>query len=62
MASSPHLFTDEHRFKELTKLGTQLMRDDDIEKLRVVVSQLYSIKIGSSSEDELLEVVNIIRG
>jgi len=62
MASSPHLFTDEHRFKELVKIGAQLMRDDDIEKLRAIVAQLYSIKIGSSSEDELLEVVNIIRG
>lgn len=62
MASSPHLFTDKHRFEELAKFGTQLMRADDIEKLRSVVAQLYSIKIGSSSEDELLEVANIIRG
>lgn len=62
MISSPHLFIDKHRFEELTNIGTQLMRGDDIEKLRTIVSQLYGIKIGSSSENELLDVANIIRG
>jgi len=62
MVSSPHLFTDKHRFDELTKIGTQLMRSDDIEKLRAVVAQLYAIKIGSGSEDDLMEIANIIKG
>ncbi len=62
MVSSPHLFTDKHRFEELTKIGTQLMRSDDIEKLRAVVAELYSVQIGGSPEDEMFDVVNIIRG
>lgn len=62
MVSSPHLFTDKHRFEELAKIGTQFMRSDNIEKLRTVVGQLYSIKMGSGSEDDLLEEANIIRG
>jgi molecular chaperone DnaK len=62
MVNSPHLFTDSHRFEELSTIGKQLMRSDDIEKLRAVVAQLYSIKIGSSSENDILDVANIIRG
>ncbi|MCK9293519.1 MAG: Hsp70 family protein [Desulfobulbaceae bacterium] len=62
MASSPHLFADKHRFQELTKLGAQFMRTDDIEKLRAVVGELYSIKIGRGSENDLMDVANIIRG
>lgn len=62
MIRSPHLFTDKHQFEELAKIGTQFMRSDNIEKLRTVVDQLYSIKLGSGSEDDLLEEANIIRG
>jgi len=62
MANSPHLFADKHRFEELAKIGAQLMRSDDIEKLRAVVYELYSIKIGSGSESDMFDVANIIRG
>jgi len=62
MVSSPHLFADKHRFAELAKIGTQLMRSDDIEKLRAVVAQLSMIQIGSGSDNEMLDVANIIRG
>ena len=60
MASSPHRFADRRSFAELIKTGQQLMRSDDIEKLRVVVAQLGSIQI--SSHDDMLDAVNIIRG
>lgn len=62
MVSSPHLFADKHRFEELAKIGAQFMRSDDIEKLRAVVGELYSIKIGSGPDNEIFDVVNIIRG
>lgn len=62
MVSSPHRFADKHRFEELTKIGTQLMHSDDIEKLRAVVAELYSVQIGGNPEDEMFDVVNIIRG
>jgi len=62
MANSPHLFADKHRFEELSQIGAQLMRSDDIEKLRAVVYELYSIKIGSGSESDMFDVANIIRG
>jgi molecular chaperone DnaK len=62
MVSSPHLFADKHRFEELAQIGTQLMRSDDIEKLRAVVAQLSMIQIGGGSDNEMFDVANIIRG
>ncbi|NCB57889.1 MAG: Hsp70 family protein [Gammaproteobacteria bacterium] len=62
MVSSPHLFADKHRFEELVQIGTQLMRSDDIEKLRAIVAQLLMIKIGSGPDNEMFDVANIIRG
>ncbi len=62
MVSSPHLFADKHRFEELANIGAQLMRSDEIEKLRAVVAQLSMIQIGGGSDDEMLDIANIIRG
>jgi molecular chaperone DnaK len=62
IVSSPHMFADKHRFAELTQIGTQLMRSDDIEKLRAVVAQLSMIQIGRGPDDEMFDVANIIRG
>jgi molecular chaperone DnaK len=62
MVNSPYLFPDKHRFEELSKLGMQLMRSDDIDKLRPVVAQLFMIKIGGGPDNEMFDAANIIRG
>jgi molecular chaperone DnaK len=62
MVNSPHMFVDKHRFAELTQIGTQLMRSDEIEKLRAVVAQLSMIQIGSGPDDDRFDVANIIKG
>jgi molecular chaperone DnaK len=62
MINSPRLFADMHRFEELSKIGMQLMRSDDIDKLRQVVAQLYQIMVRSEGEDDMFEVTNIIKG
>lgn len=62
MVNSPRQFTDQHRFKELVNLGTQLMRSDDIEKLRSVVAQLWMTRNDGGPDNEMLDVANIIRG
>ncbi len=62
MIRSPHQFVDKHRFEELAQIGTQLMRTDDIEKLRAIVAQLAMIQIGGGSDNEMFDVANIIRG
>lgn len=62
MLRSPHSFADKHRFEELSQVGTQLLRSDDIEKLRTVVAQLSMIQIDGSSDNEMFDAANIIRG
>ena len=62
MAGSPHLFADKRRFQELVEIGKQLMRTDDIAKLRDVISQLSLIRIDSSSGNDMFDVANIIKG
>jgi molecular chaperone DnaK len=62
MVGSPHLFTDKHRFEELTKLGAQVMRADDIDKLRSIVAQLSLLQIRGGSDNDMFDVANIVRG
>ena len=62
MVSSPHLFFDKQRFEELAQIGTQLMRSDDIEKLRDILAQLGMIQISGAPDNEMFDVTNIIRG
>ena len=62
LIKTPSVFADKHRFEELALMGTQFMRDDDIEKLRTVVAQLSMLQIGGFSDNEMLDIVNIIRG
>lgn len=62
LVSSPHLFADKHRFEEIAQIGMQLMRSDEIEKLRAVVAQLSMIQIGGGPDNDMFDVANIIRG
>ncbi|MGI6435937.1 MAG: Hsp70 family protein [Syntrophomonadaceae bacterium] len=62
MAGSSHMFTDKQQFTELVSIGTQLLKDGDINKLRMVTAQLGYIRMRSWSEEEILEMVNIVRG
>ena len=62
MASSPHLFVDNGQYKKLINTGHQFLQSDDIEKLRQIVGELYSIQIRSGPEREMFDVANIIRG
>ena len=62
LVGSPHLFVDRRRFEELVQIGNQAMQSDDIDKLRSVVGELYSIKIGGETDIDMLDAANIIRG
>jgi molecular chaperone DnaK len=61
MVSTPYLFAPKQRFEELAQLGRQLMRSDDIEKLRGVVIQLWKIQIDGGSDNDMFDVANIIK-
>ncbi len=62
MVNSPHRFADKHRFEELSKVGSQFLRSDDIDKLRQIVGQLLMIRIGSGPDNDMFDATNIIRG
>ncbi len=63
MIELPHLFADKLLSQELTNVGMQLMRSNDIEKLRDVAAQLMMIRIDKGPDNEMFGVTtNIIRG
>jgi molecular chaperone DnaK len=62
MVESPHLFADRAQFDQLSQEGRELLRSDDIAKLRMVVAQLGMIQIGGGSGNDLNEIANIVRG
>lgn len=61
-AESPYLFSDQNEFQQLVNAGISAMKSDDIGKLRQILVLMYSIKIGSSAQDDIFESSNIIRG
>lgn len=61
-AEESYLFPDKNRHAELVTLGHEALKNDDIDKLRQVVAELASSKIGSSNEDDMLLAANIVRG
>ncbi len=62
MTSTPYNFPDRQRFEELVAMGVQLLKADDIDRLRQVVGQLSQIQVDTGSDTEMLDVANIIRG
>jgi molecular chaperone DnaK len=61
-AESPYLFSDKNEFQQLVNAGMIAMKSDDINKLRQIIALMYTIKIGSSSQDDIFASSNIIRG
>lgn len=61
LAAEPYLFPDKRQHAELVAAGNEAKKADDIERLRQVVFQLNSRRIGSGAEDEMLAAANIVR-
>lgn len=55
------LFPDPRAHAELVALGGELLKSNDIDKLRAVVAQLSSLSIGSDSEEGMTAGANILR-
>ena len=62
MISTPYNFADRQRYDELVATGVQLLKADDIDRLRQVVGQLWLFQIDTGSDTEMLDEANIIRG
>jgi len=62
MADESYLFLDQDKYQELVQAGQQAIAQDNIQELRDILASLYSSRVGSVSEDEMLAVANIVRG
>lgn len=61
-AQGAYMFPDPAEHAQLVRLGNETLKTNDIDKLRQVVGQMYSAKIGSGSEDDMMAGSNIVRG
>lgn len=61
MVEGSHLFPDESEHSRLVAAGSEALKADDINRLRDVVIHLDSMRIGSTNEDDMLAVANILR-
>ena len=60
MASSPHWFADQGQFDALVSRGRALLRNGDIDSLRLVIGRLARIQFDQLSDTDSMEVANII--
>ena len=60
--SSPELVADRSRFDELINIGSEVLVSGDIEKLRKIMYELFSIQFHATQYVEIFDVVNITRG
>lgn len=61
LSQDAYLFTDPREHAQLVAAGTEALKANDIDKLRAVVGQLDSVRIGSAGEDEMMAGANIVR-
>lgn len=61
-AERTYMFQDVNEHAQLVTIGAEALKANDIDKLRAVVGKLSSIRIGSSSADDMMEGSNIRRG
>ena len=61
LAQNTYLFPDAGEHAQLVATGAEALKANDIDKLRLVVAHLNSIRIGSASEDEMMAGANIVR-
>lgn len=62
LVDSSHLFPDANEYAGLVRLGKQALQANDIDKLRQVVIQMDSIRVGSAGADEMFAGSNILLG
>ena len=61
LATDTHLFPDAREHAQLANAGAQALKSNDLDKLRTVVMQLDSVRIGSGGDDQMLAGSNIVR-
>ena len=61
LVQDTYLFPDAREHAELVATGAEALNANDIDKLRLVVAHLDSVRIGSAGEDEMMAGANIVR-
>jgi len=61
LAKDTFLFPDAREHQQLVSVGVEALKASDMEKLRAVVAQLDSVRIGSGGDDEMIAGANIVR-
>lgn len=61
LATDTYLFPDAREHAQLANAGAQALKSNDMDKLRTVVMQLDSVRIGSGGDDQMLVGTNIVR-
>ena len=61
LAQATHLFLDAREHAQLVAAGTEAVKTNDIDILRTVVAQLFSIQVGSAGDDDMMAGSNILR-
>lgn len=61
LASDSYLFPDAREHAQLANAGGDALKANDIDKLRAIVAQMDSIRIGSGGDDEMMAGANIVR-
>jgi molecular chaperone DnaK len=61
LSKDSYLFPDAREHAQLSNLGAEALKANDIDKLRGVVAQMESIRIGSGGDDEMMAGANIVR-
>jgi molecular chaperone DnaK len=61
LSKDAYLFPDAREHAQLSNVGAEALKADDIDRLRAVVAQMDSIRIVSGGEDEMMAGANIVR-
>lgn len=61
LAQDTYLFADLNEHAQWVAVGTEALKANDIDKLRAIVANLDSIRIGSAGEDDMMAGANILR-
>jgi molecular chaperone DnaK len=61
LAEDTYLFPDATEHAQLVAIGAEALKANDIDKLRAVVVNLDSIRVGSAGDDDMMAGANIVR-
>jgi molecular chaperone DnaK len=62
LAEAAHLYPDCQEHAQLVTAGIEALKASDMEKVRHIVAQLDSARIGTAADDDMVAPTNIVLG